>query len=67
MFHTVPEYNYGIATDFNKECIWPKGSAIFIHCKGHKTWTGGCIALDEERMVELLKNCDKSLIITISD
>ena len=67
MFHTVPEYNHGIATDFNKECIWPKGSAIFIHCKGHKTWTGGCIALDEERMVELLKNCDKSLIITISD
>lgn len=67
MFHTVPEYDYGIATDFNKECIWPKGSAIFIHCKGHKTWTGGCIALDEERMVELLKNCDKSLVITISD
>jgi L,D-peptidoglycan transpeptidase YkuD (ErfK/YbiS/YcfS/YnhG family) len=67
MFHIVPEYNYGIATDFNKECIWPNGSNIFIHCKGHKTWTGGCIALDEERMVELLKNCDQSLVITVSE
>ncbi|MBP5387255.1 MAG: L,D-transpeptidase family protein [Prevotella sp.] len=67
MFHTVPEYYYGIATDFNKDCVWPKGSNIFIHCKGHKTWTGGCIALDEERMVELLKNSDQSLVITVSE
>ncbi len=67
MFHTVPEYNYGLATDFNQEGIWPKGSNIFIHCKGQKTWTGGCVAFDEERMVELLKRCDTSLIIRVLD
>ena len=67
MFHTVPEYNYGIATDFNKECVYPKGSAIFIHCKGAKVWTGGCIAFDEDKMVEILRRCDTSLVITVSE
>ena len=67
MFHTVPQYNYGIATDFNKECVWPKGSNIFIHVKGPKPYTGGCIALDESCMVELLKNCDQSLVITVRE
>ena len=65
MFHTVPEYNYGIATDFNKECAYPKGSAIFIHCKGAKVWTGGCIAFDEDKMVEILRRCDTSLVVTV--
>ena len=67
MYSYQPQYNYGIATDFNKECIYPNGSAIFIHVKGTKTYTGGCIAFDEDRMVEILKNCDMSLVITVKE
>ena len=67
MYSYQPQYNYGIATDFNKECVYPKGSAIFIHVKGIKTYTGCCIAFDEDRMVEILKNCDMSLVITIKE
>ena len=67
MYSYQPQYNYGIATDFNKECIYPNGSAIFIHVKGTKTYTGGCIAFDEDRMVEILKNCDMSLVIKVSE
>ena len=67
MYSYQPQYNYGIATDFNKACIYPKGSAIFIHVKGTKTYTGGCIAFDEDRMVEILKNCDMSLVITVKE
>ena len=67
MYSYQPEYNYGIATDFNKECVYPNGSAIFVHVKGHKTYTGGCIAFDEERMVEILRNCDMSLVITVKE
>ena len=67
MYSYQPHYNYGIETDFNKECIYPNGSAIFIHVKGFKPYTGGCIAFDEERMVEILKNCDMSLVITIRE
>ena len=67
MYSYQPQYNYGIATDFNKECIYPNGSAIFIHVKGSKPYTGGCISFDEERMVEILRNCDMSLVITVSE
>ena len=67
MYSYQPQYNYGIATDFNKECIYPKGSAIFIHVKGAKPYTGGCISFDEERMVEILRYCDMSLVITVKE
>ena len=67
MFSYQPQYNYGIATDFNKECVYPNGSNIFIHVKGSKTYTGGCIAFDEERMKEILTNCDTSLVISIKE
>ena len=67
MYSLQPYYDYGIATDFNQECIYPNGSNIFIHVKGPKTSTGGCIAFDEDRMIEILKNCDLSLIISIRD
>ena len=67
MYSYQPQYNYGIATDFNKECIYPNGSAVFIHVKGSKPYTGGCISFDEDRMVEILKNCDMSLVIKIRE
>lgn len=67
MFHTVPAYNYGLTTDFNADCNWPDGSNIFIHCKGQKTYTGGCIAFDEDKMVEILRRCDTSLEVVVSE
>ncbi len=67
MIEYQPQYNYGLATDFNKECIYPKGSNIFIHVKGPKPYTGGCIAFDEDRMVEILRNCDMSLVINVKE
>ena len=67
MYSYQPHYNYGIATDFNKECVYPNGSAIFIHVKGPKPYTGGCIAFDEDKMVEILLNCDMSLVITVKE
>jgi L,D-peptidoglycan transpeptidase YkuD (ErfK/YbiS/YcfS/YnhG family) len=67
MYSYQPQYNYGIATDFNKECVYPKGSAIFIHVKGPKTYTGGCVAFDEERMIQILSNCDTSLVIIVKE
>ena len=57
MLHCAPMYNYGIALDFNSERIYPLGSAIFFHCKGSNPWTGGCVAVDEPFMVEILSTC----------
>lgn len=65
MWQLQPEYNYGLQTDFNSECKYPKGSAIFIHCKGSKRYTGGCVALDERMMRQILRGADASLRIYI--
>ena len=55
-----PSYNYGMATDYNSENIYPLGSNIFIHCKGKsgKGYTAGCVSLDEDFMKEILKLSD---------
>ncbi|MBR4383833.1 MAG: hypothetical protein IKP64_09780, partial [Selenomonadaceae bacterium] len=35
----------------NSECTPGRGSALFMHCFGaKKPWTGGCVALPEEKM-----------------
>ena len=65
MFHIVPEYNYGLMTSYNEECRIGLGNSIFVHCKGKKLYTGGCIALDEDKMIEVLTRCDSTLLINV--
>ena len=65
MWEFSPEYDYGIETDYNAAGIWPLGSAIFIHCKGAKSWTGGCVALDKPLMKKILRTADNGLRIVI--
>ncbi len=67
MFIYSPEYNYGIATDFNPNNEWPKGSEIFLHCKGVKVFTGGCIAIDEELMRTVLQYAEPGMRIIIHE
>ncbi len=67
MFVYTPEYNYGIATDFNVENEWPLGSGIFLHCKGAKVFTGGCIAIDEELMRTVLEYAEPGMRIIIHE
>lgn len=65
MFHTAPQYDYGMALDYNAACVWPEGSAIFFHCKGPKPYTGGCIAVDEERMKQILQTAHPGIRVII--
>lgn len=67
MYTYSPEYNYGFATDFNDDNTYPNGSAIFVHCKGEKPFTGGCIALDQEDMVTVLQNADAGMRVVLGD
>lgn len=67
MYKFSPEYNYGIATDYNVACAQGAGSSIFIHCKGAKGFTGGCVALDEEHMAEVLRIADAGTRIVIGN
>lgn len=65
MMNYVPFYNYGIFLDYNKDCIYPDGSAIFLHCKGIKGYTYGCISVSEEDMITILKNVETDTKIVV--
>lgn len=60
MYTLVPEYNYGLETTYNRDCVPGMGSCVFIHCKGNKRYTGGCIALSEDYMKALLHCIDET-------
>ena len=61
----IPQYNYALFFDYNKENIYGKGSAIFLHCFGSYTFTMGCIAIAEENMLKILRTVDKDSRICI--
>lgn len=62
---TYMEYIYALCIDYNKENIYPAGSNIFIHVKGNRTYTSGCIAVDEESMRTILCNSTKKTKVVI--
>ena len=49
-----PCYNYGLFLDYNSECEYGKGSAIFMHCFGSNKYTHGCVAVSEKNMKTIL-------------
>ena len=60
-------YDYGMFLDYNKECIYKKGSAIFLHCTGYSTYTAGCVAVDQANMIKIIQNAEKGAKICIYD
>lgn len=60
-----PQYNYGLFLDYNKDCVYKKGSAIFMHCMGSKKYTAGCIAVSKANMIKIIRNADKNAKICI--
>lgn len=51
----VPEYHYLLDIGYNKAGIPALGSGIFLHCRGRKNDTSGCIAIEELQMRILLQ------------
>lgn len=58
------QYEYGIEINTNKENIPGKGSAIFLHCTTGKP-TMGCVAIEKEKMIELLEKINSKTVILI--
>ena len=57
--------DYALFIDYNKDCIYGKGSAIFLHCTGNYPYTLGCISLSEEHMVKIIRLVDSNARICI--
>lgn len=65
MIEYSPEYNYGFKIGYNIENELGKGSLIFFHCKGAKSYTGGCIAVNENYVKEILQTIDDTTRVII--
>ena len=61
----IPQYNYALVFDYNKENVYGKGSAIFLHCFGNSPYTLGCIGIAEDNMVKILRTIDTNVRICI--
>ena len=61
------QYKYAMAIGYNiNPAVYGKGSAIFVHCKSTDHWyTGGCVSLENDMMVSLLKKCKNGTYIII--
>ena len=58
------QYEYAIEIKSNPQNMPGKGSAIFLHCSNGES-TAGCIAIEREKMIELLKNIKNETIVVI--
>lgn len=62
------QYHYGLVFNFNcNPKILGKGSAIFLHVKGDKNYTEGCVAIDEESMKKILKMIENGTYMVIEE
>lgn len=62
-----PAYNYAMVIGYNTECVFGEGSAIFLHGKGKNPYTAGCVAVDEENVIKILRNATLKTRICIYD
>lgn len=60
-------YNYGLALNYNEDCVPGKGSAIFLHCytETNDSGSAGCIRVPEENMKQLIQSVDADTRIII--
>ena len=62
-------YKYAMAIDFNTNPeVWGKGCAIFIHCDYlDDVTTAGCVALEEQYMLRLVKECKEGTYLWVRE
>lgn len=64
--HYEYEYQYCLNISFNEDAVPGKGSAIFLHCIGaKKPYTGGCVAIPENKMKFVMQNVDPDCVVVI--
>ena len=65
LLYCNPEYNYALNINYNRKHIYKKGSGIFLHCMGAKTYTHGCVAVSEINMIRIMQNTTSKTRICI--
>ena len=60
-----PGYEYAMNINYNEEKTKHKGSAIFLHCFTRNNYTGGCVAIEREKLKEIYTKINKDCNIII--
>ena len=60
-------YKYCLNISYNEEGTPKKGSAIFLHCFTKNKFTGGCVAIPEEKMIEVLRHVKDSCVVVMDE
>ena len=60
------QYQYCLNISFNEDGTAGRGSAIFLHCFGPlKPYTGGCVALPENIMEQVMRRVQPDCVVVI--
>ena len=60
------QYQYCLNISFNEDGTPGRGSAIFLHCFGPlKPYTGGCVALPENIMAQVMRRVQPGCVVII--
>lgn len=60
------QHQYCLNINFNENGTPGKGSAIFLHCfDPKKPYTGGCVAVPEDVMIDIMQNVNPDCIVII--
>ncbi len=58
-------YPYVLNISYNENGTPGRGSAIFLHCYTKNHYTGGCVAIPEKVMVEVLKRVKEGCVVVM--
>ena len=62
-----PNYTYALNIGYNAECTPGRGFALFMHCfDAKKPWTGGCVALPEDKMRFVMQHVRPDCVCVIN-
>ena len=56
-------YKYCLNISYNLDGVANKGSAIFLHCQTKNKFTGGCVAIPESDMREVLRHVKEGCVV----
>ena len=58
-----PGYEYCLNISWNMDRVPGRGSAIFLHCYTRNKYTGGCVAIPEDKMREVLRHVKDGCVV----
>ena len=60
-------YPYILNISYNEDGTPGLGSAIFLHCQTKNHFTGGCVAIPEKIMVQVMRHVAEDCVVVMTD